>query len=320
MSPVQDIWRQLVQRRLWPVAVLLLAGLAAVPLTLATQPDPVEPVPTAAVRGDDELATQPIVALAAAEDRAKRRRVLGTPKNPFATPEPVDTTLATDTATATVVAPTAVSPAQASSGSSSPSGTSPGGTSPGGAYSPTPVTPGASGPGSYGATTEKRYAMLEPTVRFGEVSGEPVRTTLKRLAPMPSPEAPVLLNLGVVKDGKTAVFLLGRGVTAVGDGTCEPTPEQCYTTRLKAGETELFQVADEAGNVIAHYRLDVIQIHKRMVATSAKANARSKAGLRLIRARVVTGGATGYRWNPEIVALERRSSARLAHRSVSLLP
>ena len=38
MNVVTTIWRQLVRRRLWPVAVLLLAALVAVPVLLAREP------------------------------------------------------------------------------------------------------------------------------------------------------------------------------------------------------------------------------------------------------------------------------------------
>jgi hypothetical protein len=156
------------------------------------------------------------------------------------------------------------------------------------------------------------------------VSGTPVQGTVRRLFPLPTADAPVLLNLGVLKNHKTAVFVLGRGVTAVGDGTCEPSPESCYTIRLKAGETEIVAVTDEAGAVIARFRIKLIKIRERTTTTSALANARSEAGLRLLRARVVTGGATGYRWNPELHALERRSSRSLlgspAERSASTRP
>ena len=41
MSLITDTWHQLVQRRLLPVAVLLLAALVAVPLLLAKDPEPV---------------------------------------------------------------------------------------------------------------------------------------------------------------------------------------------------------------------------------------------------------------------------------------
>jgi hypothetical protein len=85
MSPVQNVWRQLVQRRLWPVAIVLVAGLAAVPVLLAKDPEPVPapPAPVAA-QTDDELAEQPIVTMASVEEAADRPRVLGKRKNPFA--------------------------------------------------------------------------------------------------------------------------------------------------------------------------------------------------------------------------------------------
>ena len=58
----------------------------------------------------------------------------------------------------------------------------------------------------------------------------------------------MLIYLGVLKDGKIAVFLVDKGVTAVGDGAAAD-PTQCETLRLRAGETEFFDVVDEAGAV-----------------------------------------------------------------------
>ena len=88
MSAFTNLWRQLVQRRLWPVAILLVAALAAVPLALAKEPDPAAPAPALAGKdsGDSALAVQPIVAQASVADQTKRRSVLGTRKNPFGLP------------------------------------------------------------------------------------------------------------------------------------------------------------------------------------------------------------------------------------------
>ena len=65
MSPVTDIWRQLVDRRLWPVAALLAAALPAVPVVLATHPEPAATAPASAPTrtGADPLG-QPVVTLA----------------------------------------------------------------------------------------------------------------------------------------------------------------------------------------------------------------------------------------------------------------
>ena len=70
MSFVTDTWRQLVRRRLWPVALLLLAALAAVPFVLAKDPEPAAvPAAPAGNAGSPTLAEDsgdPIVSLAEA--------------------------------------------------------------------------------------------------------------------------------------------------------------------------------------------------------------------------------------------------------------
>ena len=101
MSSVQNVWRQLVQRRLWPVAVLLLAGLVAIPVLLAKDPEPVAATPQAKVDADNELAEQPIVS--PDTEVGVRRVVIGKRKNPFAMPEKDDPTETTDKASASVV-------------------------------------------------------------------------------------------------------------------------------------------------------------------------------------------------------------------------
>ncbi len=103
--------------------------------------------------------------------------------------------------------------------------------------------------------------MHELTVRFGNAEGGELQR-LKRLQPLPSAEAPVLIYLGAIDDGETAVFLLDKGLTAIGDGKCKPSPAQCETLRIRAGETEFFDVVDEAGEVTEQYQLDLVKIHK----------------------------------------------------------
>jgi len=264
MSAVTNMWRQMVQRRLWPVAILLIAALAAVPLTLANEPAAAPAPPADAALGDDELAVVPIVAVAGASDRAERRRVLGAVKNPFAVVKP-------STAPTAVSADSAPAAPQANPGS--PSGGAPpssgGGTPPsfGSPVTETPETPETP------ETRTRTYDRFDLTVRFGEAGAGTARQTLKRLAPLPSAEEPALIYLGVLEDGKTAVFLLDHEVETVGDGECEPTPDECETLRLRAGETEFFDVKDETGAVTAQYQLDLVKIHRGGTVTAASAGA-----------------------------------------------
>ena len=91
MNAVTSIWREMMRRRLWPVAVLLVAALVAVPVLLARDAEPVaaplDAAPAVTAKADDTIA-EPVVAKVEAADRGRRRRVLGARKDPFE-PAPV---------------------------------------------------------------------------------------------------------------------------------------------------------------------------------------------------------------------------------------
>ena len=306
MSSVQNVWRQLVQRRLWPVAVLLLAGLVAIPVLLAKDPEPVAATPQAKVDADNELAEQPIVS--PDTEVGVRRVVIGKRKNPFAMPEKDDPTETTDKASASVVK---VSKSSGGGDNSSSGGGSSGGS--GGGSSDTPAS-SAPAPAPAPVTDPtpapkpKTYAVHELTVRFG--SGDSLeRRDLKRLQPLPSSAHPVLIYMGVLKDGKTAVFLVDDGVTPVGDGDCRPSPEACETIRMKAGETEFLDVKDATGTVTDQYQLDLIKIHSGKTASASKAKASSRAGARIVRAHSSRSGAGAYRWDAASGTLRERRGA-----------
>jgi hypothetical protein len=275
MSAVTNLWRQLVQRRLWPVAIVLVAALAAVPLMLAKDPE-VQPAPPAPqVDTTSELATAPIVTPASAEASAKRRKVLGTAKNPFAKPAKPKAASA-PTGDRSVVQ---TSPTGGKNSDDSPSTGSGGGSPSTGPSTPTapvePATPAEPQP------KPKTYAPQELTVRFG--GDESKRQSLKRLQALPSEESPVLIYLGLLKDGKTAEFMVGDGVVPLGDGECRPSPEECETVRMRAGETEFFDIKDAIGNVVEQYQLDLLKVHRGGGASASKAKASVKAATRLVR-------------------------------------
>jgi hypothetical protein len=280
MSAVTNMWRQLVQRRLWPVAILLIAALAAVPMMLAKDPEPAVSPPPAQVDTKSELATTPIVAPATPTDRTKRRKVLGSRKNPFASVKPADAPgSGNDSADPVVVK----SPTGGTSDD-----TSGGGTTPSTGTTDTPTTPATPAP------APKKYEQNELTVRFGGAE-DAKRQSVKRLQALPSAELPVLIYMGVLKDGKTAVFLVDHGVTPVGDGECNPSPEECETIRLKVGETEFLDVADDTGSVTQQFQLDLIKIHKSSSASAAKARAsRSGSKPRRSELRSVAGRTSAY--------------------------
>jgi hypothetical protein len=292
MSFISNIGRQLVERRLWPVAALLVAALVAVPVVLAKDP---EAPPTETIVSNTEksaLEEDPIVSMTSV-DAVNDRKVLGKAKNPFGLPKQPKTT-PTDQPSQSVL------PQDTNKGGTGGTGDSP--STPPSTGGPV-VTPGMPVAPTTPAKPAKTYDKYDLTVRFGDSSSSPSKMTLKRLQPLPRTDLPALIYLGVSKDGKSALFLLEQGVEVVGDGECDPTPEDCETLRLKAGETEFLDVVDETGNTTAQYQLDLLKIHKGETASASKASASSKAGRDLLSER----GRLPFRFDVDSGTLERRS-------------
>jgi hypothetical protein len=267
MNVVTNTWRQLVRRRLWPVALLLLAALAAVPVVLARSPEPVAETadPAPAVTGDtgDALA-EPVVAKVAAEDRSHRRRVLGARKDPFEPaplPKPKKPKAPKAHKAGKTTKPSAPK-VSVSGGFTAPTTSSPssGITSPVGGGGPivtNPVTPVPAAP------KKKRPPAGSVVVRFGDPTGDSLeRMLVRKLDPLPDDETPLLVYMGLTKNHKKAIFLIDESVTPEGDGTCKPHPASCETVELSKGETEFFEVTDpETGDVAAQYELDLVAIN-----------------------------------------------------------
>ena len=256
MNVLTTTWRQLVRRRLWPLAVLLLAALAAVPVLLARDATPVAtpPLPQTsapaetAKASDDDAFAEPVVAKASASDRSRRRRVLGARKNPFE-PAPVKKpkkpkkkeTASTDTPDTDKTGGT-TAPTTPSTGAPT-----------------TPVTPVAPAP------AKPNYPKGSLTVRFGDPNSDLEKKLLRKLEGLPdgtTETGPLIIYTGLTDHGKKAVFLVDASLDVTGDGTCKPHPSTCETIELAAGETEFFDVIDpETGDVTAQYELDLLKIN-----------------------------------------------------------
>jgi hypothetical protein len=220
MNAITSTWRQLVRRRLWPVALLLLGALAAVPVLLAREPavpEPIAPVPVTTT-ADDSIA-EPVVAQVTAEDRNRRRRVLGVRKDPFR-PAPVK-------------AAKADKPEQEAPKDDAPKTDTP---STGGPASPTGGEP---------APEKRYYSPGTIVVRFSDTSSDQsTRLVLSKFEALPDDEFPFLIYMGLTKNGKKAKFLVDASVEVDGDGVCKPHPASCETIELAVGETEFLDVLD----------------------------------------------------------------------------
>jgi len=298
MNALADPFKQLVERRLWPVALLLVAALIAVPLLLAKDPEAtVLPSAVAGVPADQGL-TESIVSLDDPARRDEVRAVLGSRKDPFrpAQLKPVPTV--EDSLGSASVQATADNGVSASGNFSSE----------GGGSSPAPEPPSVPAPVdpdpapartpdlTPDTTPEPTFDLHSVQVRFGDIAtGELKTRNVKRLTSLPGGTNPAVLYLGLSENKQSAVFLVDAGVEVVGDGRCDPSPDSCETLVLEPGET-VFLTRGER-----QFELDLIEIYSRK--TTDKAEARKS------RTEVAKGGRAAPR--------RMRSPSRYRYREAS---
>jgi hypothetical protein len=307
MNAVTAPFRQLVERRLWPVALLLVAALAAVPVLLAKDASSDVPAPTPVAAADAAADPGTTTTLVSASDPAQAdevRKVLGARKNPF---RPAYTVKAKASSTATAGGDTG-----ATGGTSS--GATSGGSS--GATTTPATTPTTTVTTPTTTTPKKTYETYSLEVAFGDSSGALAHREVKRLTGLPG-GAPALLYLGLMDDHKTAVFLVGEGVKVQGDGACEPTGDDCQTLRMKAGDTVFLTRTNGK-----QYELDLIKVHARTTTSAAaakKANAsEAKGGRATLRDNLDRVGR--YRYSERSGALKVLTGKAWASAKASSVP
>jgi hypothetical protein len=233
MSAVRSIVNDLIERRLWPVALLLVAAAIAIPVLLV-KPASSPPAPTHLAAGPAAGLAHPAVAVS---DGSGGGPVVGDMKNPFRQQHVPKATASS--ATATSKGPATSSGGTASSGQ-------------------TTTQSGGSGGGSSGGGQPPRSSGPTPAleVRFGLADGHRTTRTINAGAALPSATNPLLIYLGQTKRG--AAFLVSSDAQPQGDGACEPDKAICSTLYMKSGDTEFFDVTGPAGTV--QYELEVLRV------------------------------------------------------------
>jgi hypothetical protein len=302
MRPLRTLLNELVERRLWPVALLLVLALVAVPLLLAkpaastddgappaTSPPEAQAAAVAAARapGDTAPGGEPVVAVAQAEEPNAPLR--GRAKNPFRQQH-----LAADPSAAGAVSAGTAS----SAGGSDTSGSAGSGDSDG--QTQTPSSP------------QETYTYTTIDVRFGK-AGLSLRRLddVPRLTPLPSAAEPIVVFLGMRADRQTAVFLVSTDVHAQGDGKCVPSRKTCEAIELTRGDVALLDFADADGSV-TQYELDLVDVVVHQTTSKALAS-RSYARTSRAGARLLEGARV--RTSADVVVRRTRSPFRYAQRN-----
>jgi hypothetical protein len=225
-----DLVYDLRSRGLLPLAVLLLAGMIAVPVVLAGSGGSSSPPVPAAQKSAAELAPENQRAVVAynpgVRDYKERLSELEA-KDPFK--QQYATSPAAETALdQTGVGDVSTSPTEGS-----------GGASDGGEGE---IETGGNGAGGAKKKTVKGkivWLYHEVDVEVGEVGLTEEVEDVESFSFLPSEDAPVLVFTGVRGDGKRAMFLVAKDVSGVtGSGTCLPSPESCQTLTLGRGDTQ----------------------------------------------------------------------------------
>ena len=274
-----DVWAELREKRLVPVAAAMLAALIAVPIFLikpAEETAPPASVPTASSAKPLESIDSKALARPAEQaisDGSALDRFLS--KNPF---KPVRDLENEAGVLATTGDPSGAQPTNpfgggggAAAGGGAGSEVTGGGTTGGGTTGGDPTGGGGGGttepsqPDS-GRETQKYTYVLDLT--FTEKGKTKRHTSFERLSMLPGESNPLLVFLGVTASGNEASFLVDSTLGASGEGRCKPSPSDCGFVYLEPGQIEDF--TDAQGTT---YKLQIDQIRKVSVASAAKASA-----------------------------------------------
>jgi hypothetical protein len=249
---------ELRQKRLWPVAGLLLAGIVAVPVVLTKSatpaPAPQTPLPapppaagtlatlnvqsTPAHSHLGGRARDPFGAAAGSGGSSSSTISAGGAGNAVAS-------VATAAHNAVNALTGASSTGTGSSTASSGGTTSFGGGSTTGSSSNPPSITGNSKPKptqSGLSSTESYQVALSISNSSGGVDAV---DPLKRLSLLPGANQPLLVELGVLQGGNRVLFVVQPGSVVNGPGTCMPGPVDCEILSLGQDQTE--SVSDSSG-------------------------------------------------------------------------
>ena len=312
MTFARNLLSDLVARRLWPIAGVLVVALVAIPLVLSSSvPEAVEAPPAS-------TPAAPPAAVTVIEEQDPRGGKAPIGLDPFRRPAEKQPESAPAPASGAVTDPTAGSAAGGPTafGAGAPAGSGGGVALPTGLEdidvvpvdsapatddtTPAEASPeqGTSTPAEAPATpaepADENLTSYHVDVRFGAPGATTARQDLERLAALPSAENPQVQYLGVAADGTTALFLPGNGNGAAvsGDGRCTPTPAECRRLELAAGQKAVLQIA-AAGDQVETVELEVVSVEAQTAPSPAVATAARKresvTGRLVLRQAVSTG-------------------------------
>ncbi|HEX4108826.1 MAG TPA: hypothetical protein VHX88_11865 [Solirubrobacteraceae bacterium] len=258
MSYLRNIWTDLIERKLWPAALLLLGLAVVVPVAItagggsSSTSGSTAKVSLPAPVAVSEAQANPNAALAETVNGASVQRD-GRARDPFFVPKVAATTSgagvtgsATTAKAATTTASATTAPVSTPNTDTTTSSTT---------TSKSTTTPStAPAPTTLGIT-------YHVDVQFGPAGQARLYRRLVRLQPLPSRTTPIVAFVGVKDNGKVVTFAPLAPAFIGGSGVCAPSPLKCQLMDLKVGETESFEV-DTASDTLKAYTLKIDGVGK----------------------------------------------------------
>jgi hypothetical protein len=267
-----DLWHDLRERRLWPVAVGLLAAIVAVPAILFKPVTDATP-PSAAAPKPSGVATLPVVSVDSGPIRGSKLEAFSaSEKNPFKPMKDLATAPganggasgAGDSGSPSGGSGSGSASSSGSGGSASGgSGSTGGGSLSGGSPAGSTGSPGGSTHGGGSTTPTTSWFRYAADFSFGK-TGEKAKTfkSVANFTLLPNEATPAVVFLGAAADGKSAMFYVADpSFTADGEGDCNADGADCRYVTLKVGDSsdeETFSAVD--GSV--SYDLKLLKIQR----------------------------------------------------------
>jgi hypothetical protein len=257
---MRSIFQDLVERHLWPIALVLVLALIAIPVLLSSSasdssgvPAPVPAAPASGT-GSSLPAFQPVVSTEGSKSSEIRKNLEGfNSKDPFKVQGLTTGTSSVDAAGVAGLASDEAGSAGTVAGTTAGSGSSPADSGSTGTSGDSTGTTGDSTPQASTFT----YYTWTASVRFGTADNFD-KKHLESFRALPSSENPVVVFMGVKEDGETAVFLVSAATGTTGDGNCEPE-DTCTFLYMKADQTQSFETVN-ANDEVVTYQLKLLDV------------------------------------------------------------
>jgi hypothetical protein len=257
---LNNLYRDMRDRRMLLPAIALVVALIAVPILLKSSSSSTAPPPAAPTADTGkESATEPAVLTEELGVTNYRKRLdrLQT-KNPFRrhfTALPKSSKLTTTSTGGTSSTTTSVT-----TGTSTGSGALPSATASGTSTTSSTSEPPSSGTGSGSTEPHLVWFTYEVSVAIGRPGHLTHRSKVKRLALLPNEDKPMVAFLGVTSDVKGALFSISEDVSSVrGDGRCFPRRSSCTYLELELGGEAKLKYAPEGDRT---YKLKLLGFHR----------------------------------------------------------